>query len=782
MTRNHAIASSMVGLWAALLIFAQPSTVPASAPDGSPTTLRGEKTAVEARVKDGRLLERYLAKDGHDWIEVATAGAGSTMGPVSIIAADGTPLPGKVQKLSAVAGTLVEEFALGAHRIVRTLTITDDGSWVHVVTRFVPSGVTALKQLADHLKFSRRSDWSFSPSVGGFDPHAQYKDPLILVQNDRMAFGIVPDLAALDRKTLKRCDHALDLDVPGGPLLAVGFLPAKRLRHSVFGLDAGRTWTADAPLENSYYLFVTATAAPAQAYRQVVRFHWLRFGRSLQAMAAAQQRGTGPKYGSLALWDDWRKMVWEQESPRQWLSVPLADGSTGGGVRMHMWGPGPSVYLGAWFNSLRTSYGMALWARRTGKEGLLKLAHQTVEIALQAPGPDGAFKCVAVLAKDGKSVIWAAGDGAVGSTKNGLLGYDMCWTGYWLLRWRASHLPGSDAILARCQRLARFMIARQAPDGMLPTRFADSGAVEEERSRTVKAETGPVVLFLLELYGQDRNPQWLAAAKKGLDFLDKDVIPQRQWYDFETFWSCSPRKIEFDQRSGQWPANNLALGQTVAAYLAAYRTTSEARYLATGRLVLDYLLLYQQVWTNPVLDGVTGPAMLLGGFTTQNSDSEWSDARQSQCGNILLDYYRATGNVEYLERGVAALRAQFPVSPSENWGHDGFGNGRGCISSFHWGSGSGMAGIEIDDEYLGDAVVDVASGRGVGVNGLNITQCTIRDGRIDVKFSSPFAWPRQPTIVFHRAEPTRRYQLSINGTAMGQWSGADLEKGVWRKK
>jgi hypothetical protein len=230
-----------------------------------------------------------------------------------------------------------------------------------------------------------------------------------------------------------------------------------------------------------------------------------------------------------------------------------------------MWGPGPTVYLTAWFNSLRTSYGMALYAKRTGKESLLKLAHQTVEIALKAPGRDGAFKCIAVSAKDGKSAIWAAGDGAVGSTKDGLLGYDMCWTGYWLLRWRASHLPGRDAILPRCRRLAEFMIARQSPDGMLPTRFADSGAVEEERSRTVKAETGPVVLFLLELYRQDRNPKWLAAAKKGLDFLDKNVIPLRQWYDFETFWSCSPRKVEFDKRTGQWPANNLALGQTVAA-------------------------------------------------------------------------------------------------------------------------------------------------------------------------------------------------------------------------
>jgi hypothetical protein len=57
---------------------------------------------------------------------------------------------------------------------------------------------------------------------------------------------------------------------------------------------------------------------------------------------------------------------------------------------------------------------------------------------------------------------------------------------------------------------------------------------------------------------------------------------------------------------------------------------------------------------------------------------------------ILLDYYRATGNVEYLERGIAALRAQFPISPSENWAHVGYGAKVG-VSSFHWCTGSGMA-------------------------------------------------------------------------------------------
>jgi hypothetical protein len=757
--------------WGALLLSVAAAGGPLPAAEPPPAALRCRGVTVEVEVRDGRLRERYLALRDNAWIEVATAA-----GPVSVVAADGKPLPFGVRKVSSVQGLLREELAAGEHRVVRTLTVGSDG-WVRVVTRFEPSGRAELHQLSDQFKFSHRPDWSFSPSVGGFNPDGQYKAPLILVQADRVALGIVPDLAVLDRPGLKRCNHALDLDVPGGPTLTVGYMPARLASHSVYAADPARKWSADAPVENAYYVLVTATATPGEAYRQAVRFHWQRFGRGEQAHAADQQRGTDPRYRSLALWDDWRKTVWDEESRKTWLTVPLPGGGVGGGARTQRWGPGPSVYLSSWFNTLRTSYGMALYARRTHNAELMKLAEQTVRLALGAPGRDGAFKCIAVPMEGGKSAVWAAGDGSGGSTKDGFLGYDMCWTGYWLLQWRAAGLPGAEGILPRCRQLASFMVARQTADGMLPTRFAEDGTVQEEKSRTVKAETGPVVLFLLALYSQDPNPQYLAAARKGMDFLERQVIPRRQWYDYETFWSCSPRGPHLDARTQQWPANDLALGQTVAAYLLASRITGEARYLATGEALLDYLLLYQQCWTNPALENLSGPAMLLGGFTTQNSDAEWSDARQSQCGNILLDYYRATGKVEYLERGIAALRAQFPISPSENWAHEGYGTKAG-VSSFHWGTGSGMAGVEIDENYLRDAVVDVAARRGVGVNGLNISECSVVDGKIGLKISSPIAWQRRPVVVFLHAEPARSYQLVVNGAEAGSWRGAELKKGI----
>ncbi len=745
--------------------------------DLPPVTLRGQRVMVAAEVKDGRLQERYSGLSGGKWIEVAQTAQQEAMGSVSIVTAGNTLMTGSVRNVQiSDDGALVEELAIGDHRVVRKITVVDGGPWIRVVTRFEPSRSVAFRQFCDRFKFSHSPDWTFSPSVGGFVPDAIYKAPLILVQSKQVSFGIVPDLTTLSRDTLQLCNHALDLQVPDGPTLGIGFMPAGRTSHSVYSPDLNRVWTNGSAIENAYFMMVNASSAPTEAYRDAVRFHWHQFGRDAQAHAASQQVGTDSRYKSLALWDDWRETTWKQESTEQWLTVNLPDGSVGGGVRTRRWGPGPSVYLSAWFNTLRTSFGMALYAKRSNNAELLRLAGQTVELALKAPGPNGAFKCIAVPTEQGQN-LWAAGDGSMNSTKDGFLGYDMCWTGYWLLRWRAAGLPESEGILPRCRKLAEFMMARQNSDGMLPTRFAEDGSVEEALSRTVKAETGPAVLFLLELYHQDSNTNYLESARKGLAFLEREVVSTRQWYDFETFYSCSPRRADFDERTQQWPVNNLALTQTAEAFLLAYKVTGEQHYLATGEAVLDYLLLYQQCWTNPRLDGLTCDTMLLGGFTTQNSDAEWSDARQSQCGNILLDYYRITRKVEYLERGVAALRAQFPVSPSENWAHEGYG-GKAGISSFHWGTGSGLAGIEMEEDDLRDAVVDVAAQRAIGVNGLDLSDCKVGNGQIQFELSSPFAWKRQPVVVFRQTSPAQSYRIIVNGVNAGVWLGADLEKGI----
>jgi hypothetical protein len=128
----------------------------------------------------------------------------------------------------------------------------------------------------------------------------------------------------LNRESIQRCPHSLDLDVPAGPRLSVGFIPARTNFHSVFMHDLDRTWAAEQPFVNSYYLLVTAAAPPGEAFRQAVRLHWEKFGRQELATAAPEQAGTDTAYKSLGLWDDWRNQVWEKESRVQWLAVHWA--------------------------------------------------------------------------------------------------------------------------------------------------------------------------------------------------------------------------------------------------------------------------------------------------------------------------------------------------------------------------------------------------------------------------------------------------------------------------
>jgi hypothetical protein len=168
-------------------------------------------------------------------------------------------------------------------------------------------------------------------------------------------------------------------------------------------------------------------------------------------------------------------------------------------------------------------------------------------------------------------------------------------------------------------------------------------------------------------------------------------------------------------------------------------------------------LLTQQVWNNPALR-----PKVVGGFTTQNTDAEWSDAREAYAATLLWDYYKATGNSEYLERSVAAARSTFAVAPWENWAHVGFEDESGALTGFHWGAGSGMTSIEMMAPALGDAFVDLKNQAGVGFNA-----CSLRNLRID-KTSIAFeveTYPSQRSIRirFTGVDPHAKYKISVNG-------------------
>jgi hypothetical protein len=89
-----------------------------------------------------------------------------------------------------------------------------------------------------------------------------------------------------------------------------------------------------------------------------------------------------------------------------------------------------------------------------------------------------------------------------------------------------------------------------------------------------------------------------------------------------------------------------------------------------------------------------------------------------------------------------------------------------------------MAGVEIEEDYLPDVMVDVSAGRAVGVNGINAMDCSVTGDNIELKVNTPFGWSRRPVAAFRRVPATRRYRVVLNGQSAGVYTSAELESGV----
>jgi hypothetical protein len=139
----------------------------------------------------------------------------------------------------------------------------------------------------------------------------------------------------------------------------------------------------------------------------------------------------------------------------------------------------------------------------------------------------------------------------------------------------------------------------------------------------------------------------------------------------------------------------------------------DGKYLRLGQRCLDEVLMTQVSWQPPYIY-----VNALGGFGVMNCDGEWNDARQSLFAELILDYGVELNMTEYIQRGLAALRAAFVMMycpenagtkeqwekrwpffdendygfMMENYGHEGVtgkdGLGIGEFSIYDWGSGA----------------------------------------------------------------------------------------------
>ena len=95
-----------------------------------------------------------------------------------------------------------------------------------------------------------------------------------------------------------------------------------------------------------------------------------------------------------------------------------------------------------------------------------------------------------------------------------------------------------------------------------------------------------------------RNASFAAAALAVGDFTLHTIVPTLAFYDFETFFSCNHKPVNWtDTINGMKAINTLSVGWTADQLLSLYTLTKNETWLQQGELVLGVFNLFQQVGT-----------------------------------------------------------------------------------------------------------------------------------------------------------------------------------------
>jgi hypothetical protein len=753
---------------------------------GATTQLEAANGVIRIEVADANQGEVVSLKENGTWIEALTSPASATR----VITA-GTP--------NAVHSCVIE----GVSRVTEGLSLHGDCSVgtfeerillraepdvLEVEMRFKPQAGAKILSVEDRYDFApgrRSSDtvasgpvdfvWSqnIKNEVDDIVPNWSFKSPVVMLQQGTVFTALMPQLSDRRSKPL-----ALDLDVTSDklPWLSYGAVASQPYGHSYFrrSPNAGPEVVAGTI---EYRYSIVASAQPYKlGYRRVVRRLWASEGhKELLRSDDLQQNVIRPE---LVTFNDWRTDTWGRYANEVYRGFDCGDKHCGTLVSNRNPGggwdqpPSPDAWFNAWFQTLRSAYGWYLYGQSTGNKDIEDKAESVLNLALRSPQNHGAFSTIYLL----KEKRWIRDDGWAGF-RDDYHTFCMSWTAYWMLEWGKNLTPNrKEEILSFVRPYGDFLVKHQLASGVIPSWY-DGDLKPRSEFRDFNAETAASALLLVSLGEVTGDRTYLNAAERAMGFITKEVLPRERWYDFETFKSCAPKPFDFyDAWTAQYPQNNLATIQAAKAYLKLYQITKDHKYLEEGTQVLDYLLLTQQVWNNPAFS-----PKVLGGFTTQNTDAEWSDARQGYAAVLLWDYYKATGQQEYLERAVAAARSTFAVAPWENWAHTGHINEPGALTGFHWGPGSAMTSVEIMSPILGDAFINLEKKQGAGFNACSLRNVTVKGHLISFNLET-FPASRPVKMRFSGVDTHARYQITWNGSHSSTVDGDALARDGYTAK
>jgi len=554
-----------------------------------------------------------------------------------------------------------------------------------------------------------------------------FRSPAIILTHKQSVISVIPDLEGM--KKYPETPYYLDLNFgPEGITISYGLSNYKTKQH-VYYEHADSSFILPEKTELGLYLICSDDSSPLDIVKKTNAFLWDTYGKDYKDSILPQVLPFR-KYAELG---------YAMALSKYW--VDGSDPKTGGITLSTYLDKSTGIYRGrdykddlwfhSWFNNARTAYGLYLWGLETKNKDWMDKALATMNLLLGSPRNNGFFKTIWVPEKNG----WVASGQGGGPDLYHVP--DNAWTAIWLLRFndQLKELKGADKFLLE---FTNGLIRTQLENGSFPARIHVTDLKPD--SIMINSASGSMATWFLEemILRKKLNPEIeekaIDAVNKSLSFLEKEILPDIRFQDYEVFFSCAPNsQNSFDSLTWLYPHNTLSIQWSAEAFLKAYQLFNRKNDLANGEFCLNLLSLYQQVWNPPFIDFYA-----FGGFGVQNTDAEWSDARQAQFAETYLNYFLTTRNQEYLDRGIAACRASFAlmaipenksVSPqnyqgtsfngefsgamAENFGHSGY-NKRSGQSGFHWGTGSALTTAAIFKAKLGDIYIDFKSHTATG--------------------------------------------------------------------
>ena len=744
--------------------------------------------------------EVYFVRKGSSWVE--TLRSGSPLRPEPSLNQNGERPRVFFTKIELGSGTSNTQSAeltasIGGGEIVKTITLTQGEPFVRIGLRYKIHERVRLQSFWSTYSFGpeRKLYKEFGPIDFVFTPQLRpepeqiiadhtFRSPALMMQKGGWFVALVPVLQSLDGKN-RRMRTAADLEVETAdrPFFSLGLEnwipePYKLRNTHVFYTApdslAGRLRDTTVSLE--YLLFLRSDSPGREGFRDIVRYHWASSG------AQYMQRASGPQAEPFA---SYIQKAWYQFLPQialdtqyQGHPVTLLRQARLAWSNNLPKSADNDCWFNVWFNSLRTAYGMYWYGRTVGDQHLMREATGVLNLALLAPQKKGIAPTIFYIDSLGGHWVADHGWGGIDDGRD-LSMFHNAWTCYWLLQWMDFVPERRTEILKYTRAFADFLLSNQQTSGVIPSWYDPETLKPVETFRDENAETAGAAFFLSEFYARTSEIKYLRGSERAMQYVFTSILPQKKWFDFETFFSCSRKPLGFfDSYTQQNPQNTLSMQQAAEACCKLYRLTGKNEYRDRGVEIMDYLCLFQQVWSPQWLS-----CELFGGFGVQNTDAEWSDSRQGYFAVTLMKYYELTGKREYFERGVAALRAMFslfesPTSPrtAENYAHSGYDRPAG-VTGIHWGTGSSVVSIHLITSHYGDAYVDVKGGWGVGIDGCRIPVVEVNGSSIRVELLDNLSRPRTIRLKFGNGT-TSGYDIVVNNKKYGRVSAETMKDGI----